>query len=321
MSENIADPGSADDERAHEHARLLELLYRTPIGILECAANGEIRLLNPVAARIMQEFDTANHSMDVLGLIYAHAPDVRETLAKSATSSDVCRDRRLEIVRPNKQPMSLDVTIVRIDEDTLLVTLHDATRMAEAERVAREALVREAMQPNRLKVADGVLHDMRNELEAQRNELEARILDLDASRAESARLFLAVQDLAAPILTVHRGVILVPIAGALDPGLLPHAEERVLSSVAAAGARAVILDITGAKVIEVAVAEGLVRLSRAVSLLGARVVLCGVSPAAARTAVEQGLDFAPALLRRDLSSAIDAALAEDRISSDKPRIK
>jgi len=267
----------------------------------------------------MHEVETADHPMDVLGLIYAHAPDVREALAKSAISSDVCRDRRLDIVRPNKQPMYLDVTIVRIDEDTLLVTLHDATRMAEVERVARDALVSEAMQRNRLEVANSVLHDMRNELEARRNELESRILELDASHAESARLFSAVQDLVAPILAVHRGVILVPIAGALDPGLLPQAEERVLSSVAASGARAVILDVTGAKVIEAAVAEGLVRIARAVSLLGARVVLCGVSPAAARTAVEQGLDFAPALLRRDLSSAIDAALAEDRISSDKPR--
>ena len=151
----------------------------------------------------------------------------------------------------------------------------------------------------------------KRELEAQRNELEARVVELEASRAKAAQLLAAVRQLSAPILVVRRGVILVPIAGALDPELLAQAEERVLSSVGSANARAVILDITGAKAIEVTVAEGLVRIARAVSLLGARVVLCGVSPAAARTAVEQGLDFAPAILRNDLSGAIDAAIAVD----------
>lgn len=155
------------------------------------------------------------------------------------------------------------------------------------------------------------LEAQKQELEKQKLELEERVVELEESRGRAARLLAAVRELSAPILAVHRGVILVPIAGALDPELLANAEERVLSSVGSANARAVILDITGAKAIEAALAEGLVRIARAVSLLGARVVLCGVSPAAARTAVEQGLDFAPAIVRSDLASAIEAAIAGD----------
>lgn len=144
-------------------------------------------------------------------------------------------------------------------------------------RVARE--LRQAKQRDQAQKRE--LETQKQELEVQKRELESRVTELEVSRAEAARLLATVRELTAPVLAVHKGVILVPIAGALDPELLAQAEERVLSSVGAANARAVILDITGAKAIEVTVAEGLVRIARAVSLLGARVVLCGVSPAAA----------------------------------------
>jgi len=151
----------------------------------------------------------------------------------------------------------------------------------------------------------------RKELELRGRELEARVQELEQARAEQERLLAAVRELSAPVLEVYRGVLLVPIAGALDGALLAQAEGRVLAHVGAAGARTVILDITGATAIDPVVAEGLVRIARALSLLGARVVLCGVSAAAARTAVEQGLDFAPALLRADLGSALEAAIGAE----------
>jgi rsbT co-antagonist protein RsbR len=151
----------------------------------------------------------------------------------------------------------------------------------------------------------------RVELELRGRELEARVQELEEARAEQERLLGAVRELSAPVLEVYRGILLVPIAGALDASLLAQAEGRVLARVSLAGARTVILDITGATAIDPVVAEGLVRIARALSLLGARVVLCGVSAAAARTAVEQGLDFAPALLRADLGSALEAAIGAE----------
>lgn len=151
----------------------------------------------------------------------------------------------------------------------------------------------------------------REELVLRGRELEARVKELEEARAEQERLLAAVRDLSAPVLEMYRGVLLVPIAGALDAAMLAQAEGRVLARVAAAGARTVILDITGALVIDPVVAEGLVRIARALSLLGARVVLCGVSAAAARTAVQQGLDFTPAILRADLGSALETAIGAE----------
>lgn len=190
--------------------------------------------------------------------------------------------------------------IERADELGIVVNM-----VARVAKELRQAKQRDLEQKRKLEAQNG-------ELEKQKQELETRVVELETSRARSAQLLIAVRKLSAPILTVHRGVILVPIAGALDAELLAQAEERVLSSVGLANARAVILDITGAKTIEPSVAERLVRIARAVSLLGARVVLCGVSAAAAKTAVEQGLDFAPAILRNDLAGAIEVAIAGNR---------
>jgi len=149
----------------------------------------------------------------------------------------------------------------------------------------------------------------RKELEARGQELLARVQELEEARAVQSQLLDVVRELSTPVLKVAAGVLLIPIAGALDKNLLEQAETRALTRVSEVGARYVILDMTGTKVIEAETAHGLVRIARSVSLLGARVVLCGVSAAAARTAVEQGLDFAPALLRSDLASALETALA------------
>lgn len=165
------------------------------------------------------------------------------------------------------------------------------------------------------------LEAQKNELEKRKQELEIHVIELEVARAEASRLLEAVRKLTAPVLKVHQGVMLVPIAGALDPELLSRVEERVLSSVGVTNARVVILDITGARIIEAAVAEGLVRIARAVSLLGARVILCGVSSAAARTAVEQGLDFSPAEVRNNLAGALETAMAANANGRPKPAVK
>ena len=187
----------------------------------------------------------------------------------------------------------------RADELGIVVNM-----VARVAKELRQAKQRDLEQKRKLEVQN-------DELERRKTELEIRVAEVELARAEASRLLEAVRKLTAPVLKVHRGVMLVPIAGALDPELLSRVEERVLSNVGLTNARVVILDITGARVIEAAVAEGLVRISRAVSLLGARVILCGVSAAAARTAVEQGLDFAPAILRNDLAGAIEAAITSN----------
>lgn len=146
-------------------------------------------------------------------------------------------------------------------------------------------------------------------LAEQKAELELRVIEIEEARAIAAGLLARVRELTAPVLTVHDRVVLVPIAGAIDSELLAQTEDRIVHSISTTRARVVILDITGAKGIDSTFAAGLVRITRTVSLLGAHVILCGVSSGASKSAVQQGLDFSPAIVRKNLSDAIQDVLA------------
>lgn len=155
----------------------------------------------------------------------------------------------------------------------------------------------------------GELRATRKRDDAQREELKARVSELEQARAEQHKLLETVRELSSPTIVVARGVLLVPMAGALDREMLADAELRILVNVVKDRAHTVILDITGAQAIQSETAVSLVQVARAVSLVGAQVILCGVSAQAARTAAAQQLDFAPAILCANLSKAVETALA------------
>jgi len=70
------------------------------------------------------------------------------------------------------------------------------------------------------------------------------------------------------------------------------------------------MDVTGAKGMNDEVASALVRTSNAVRLLGAKVVLTGLRPQAARTLVELGVDLGGVTTLGTLKDAIIHALRQ-----------
>jgi anti-anti-sigma regulatory factor len=110
-------------------------------------------------------------------------------------------------------------------------------------------------------------------------------LDVTARRESEALIEQQRQEilsLSAPILEVGRGVLAVPIIGTLDRTRSAAIAEKLLASVAAQQAEAVILDLTGAAAV---CEEELRSLVRALRLLGARPIVTGVQPSLAREMV------------------------------------
>jgi len=154
-----------EDDLQKEHARLLEFLYRTPIGIAECSADGTVRLLNAAGARLLQELSPKTPAVDVLGLLCKHDLGLRQLFERpTQTGNTLCNERRIRVVREEMAPLFLAVTITRIDADTLLVTFHDITHnvVLEKEKEAHAVLIAQAVQQGRLEVMSGVLHDIGN---------------------------------------------------------------------------------------------------------------------------------------------------------------
>ena len=127
-----------------------------------------------------------------------------------------------------------------------------------------------------------------------------------------------ILELSAPLLDLWDGILVLPIIGGLSADRAARVTERLLVAVVDRRARAVILDLTSAREIAGGGLEFLVRMIKAVRLLGTRALLTGLTPATARELVERGLsiDDIPAL--RTLGEGLRLCMAELPVSP-RPR--
>lgn len=109
-----------------------------------------------------------------------------------------------------------------------------------------------------------------------------------------------IQALSVPILDVGHSVLAVPLIGALDEARSHALAARLLPEVAERRASSVILDLTGVDTLEAVGAEALMKVARALQLLGARPILTGIKPALAELLVQRGVDLGGILTLRSL---------------------
>lgn len=118
----------------------------------------------------------------------------------------------------------------------------------------------------------------------------------------------AMSELAAPIVPIYDGLLVMPLVGSIDSQRATVIMETLLDAVNRRNAEVVLLDITGVPVVDTGVANYLIQATRAVRLLGADIVLAGIGPTIAQTIVELGVDLSSIVTRADLSAALDYAL-------------
>jgi rsbT co-antagonist protein RsbR len=117
----------------------------------------------------------------------------------------------------------------------------------------------------------------------------------------------AMQELPTPVLPLREGLLLVPIIGILDSQRARQLTEQLLGSIRANPAKVVVLDITGVQSVDSRVANHLVQTVEAARLMGARVIIAGVSPEIAQTMVTLGIDLGRITTVGDLLSGIEHA--------------
>jgi rsbT co-antagonist protein RsbR len=167
-------------------------------------------------------------------------------------------------------------------------------------------------------------------LEAQVQErtaaLERALQEVEARAAQQALLLeevglqrAAIRELSVPVLPVGKDTLVLPLVGAVDSARRRDVQERALDSIQAAGARRLILDVTGTPVIDSQVAQGLLALVQGAKLLGAEVLLVGMRPEVAQTIVSLGLDIAGVQTFRDLHAALEQFRPLAHLPSDARR--
>src|SRR6184192_3866621 len=117
----------------------------------------------------------------------------------------------------------------------------------------------------------------------------------------------AIGELSTPVLPVRERLLILPIIGLIDAQRARQLTEQLLRSVRANRAKVVVIDITGVPAMDSNVANHLVRTVDASRLLGAMVIVTGLSPEIAQTLVTLGVDLSKMNTVGDLQGGIEEA--------------
>src|ERR671925_505474 len=117
----------------------------------------------------------------------------------------------------------------------------------------------------------------------------------------------AIRELSTPVLQVRERLVILPIIGVLDGQRARQLTEQLLRAIRANRAKVVVIDITGVPEIDSTVANHLVQTVEASRLMGASVVITGLSPDIALTLVTIGVDLSKMNAVGDLQGGIEEA--------------
>lgn len=135
-----------------------------------------------------------------------------------------------------------------------------------------------------------LLHDLVESNRAQRRLSEATI---DAQRS-------MIRELSTPVVPITDAILVMPLVGAIDTLRARQILETLLDTIVERNAKVLIIDITGIAVVDTGVAHYLLQTARAIRLLGAQVILVGISPEVAQTMVGLGINFGEIITRATL---------------------
>lgn len=120
----------------------------------------------------------------------------------------------------------------------------------------------------------------------------------------------AILEMATPVTSIWKDILLLPIVGFIDSRRATEIMSNVLEKIAAIRAKVLILDISGVAVVDSAVADHLVKITRAAKLMGCEAIISGLSPAVAQTMVTLGLDVERIQTTNTLQDALEKALSK-----------
>lgn len=126
--------------------------------------------------------------------------------------------------------------------------------------------------------------------------------------------------LATPIVQIWDGVLTVPVMGSLSSERAEILMDRLLAEIVSTRSRYALLDLTSVELIDTSTADHLVKIVRAIELLGARAVITGIRSAVAQTIVSIGVDLSQILTLRNLQQGLAACIrwmAEDHTATSE----
>ncbi len=116
-----------------------------------------------------------------------------------------------------------------------------------------------------------------------------------------------ISELQTPVIQIWKGILALPIVGSLDTARAQEMNEALLDKIVQTESDIVILDITGVPVVDTAVSKHLLETVAAARLLGAEVLIVGLSTRTALTLVHLGLDLSSVTTRTTMARGLELA--------------
>lgn len=117
----------------------------------------------------------------------------------------------------------------------------------------------------------------------------------------------AIRELSTPVLQIRERLLLLPIIGVIDTHRARLITENLLRSIRANRAKVVVMDVTGVATIDSKVANHLIQTVTAARLMGAVVIVTGLSAEVAQSLVGLGIDLTKLNTVGDLQGGVEEA--------------
>jgi rsbT co-antagonist protein RsbR len=117
----------------------------------------------------------------------------------------------------------------------------------------------------------------------------------------------AIRELSTPVLQIRDRLLLLPIIGVIDTHRARLITDGLLRSIRDTRAKVAVMDVTGVATIDTKVANHIIQTVTAAGLMGARVIVTGLSSDVAQALVGLGLDLSKLDTVGDLQGGIEEA--------------
>ncbi len=115
-------------------------------------------------------------------------------------------------------------------------------------------------------------------------------------------------ELSAPIIQVWERILAIPLIGTLDSKRIQMIMEKLLEMIVSTSSKVAIVDITRIPTVDTLVANHLLKTASATKLLGAELIITGISPVIAQTMVHLGVDLSCITTRAVMADGIKLAM-------------
>jgi diguanylate cyclase (GGDEF)-like protein/PAS domain S-box-containing protein len=132
-----------DTSMEEEYEALIQFLYIAPIGLMQVRMDGDIIMVNPLCAQLLMPLSRGGDLSNLYIALESVAPDLRSrVLSFDAPSGLICESWQLQVPADPMHKESrriLALTLLKLDDQRLMVVLGDVTQSVQRERELRQS--------------------------------------------------------------------------------------------------------------------------------------------------------------------------------------